>query len=30
VVDRFGFSVVCVALAFTPLIGVGILRLSLR
>lgn len=30
VVDRFGFSAVCVALAFTPLMGVGILRLSLR
>jgi ACS family hexuronate transporter-like MFS transporter len=30
VVDRFGFSAVCVALSFTPLIGVAILRLSLR
>lgn len=30
VVDRFGFSSVCVGLAFTPLIGVGILRWSLR
>ena len=30
VVDRFGFSAVCVALSVTPLVGVGILRLSLR
>jgi hypothetical protein len=30
VVDHFGFNAVCVALSFTPLIGVGILRLSLR
>jgi ACS family hexuronate transporter-like MFS transporter len=30
VVDRFGFSAVCVALSFTPLVGVGILRLSLK
>ncbi len=30
VVDRFGFSAVCIALSFTPLIGVAILRLSLR
>ena len=29
VVDRFGFSAVCIALSFTPLIGVGILRLSI-
>ena len=30
VVDRFGFSAVCIALSFTPLIGVGILRATLR
>jgi MFS transporter, ACS family, hexuronate transporter len=30
VVDRFGFSAVCVALSVTPLIGVAILRFSLR
>ena len=30
IVDRFGFSAVCVALSFTPLIGVGILRLGLK
>jgi len=29
-VDRFGFSAVCVSLSFTPLLGVAILRLSLR
>jgi MFS transporter, ACS family, aldohexuronate transporter len=29
-VDRFGFSAVCVPLSFTPLIGVAILRFSLR
>jgi hypothetical protein len=28
VVDRFGFSVVCVALSITPMIGVAILRFS--
>jgi MFS transporter, ACS family, hexuronate transporter len=30
VVDRFGFSAVCVSLSFTPLLGVAILRFSLR
>ncbi|HEY4361851.1 MAG TPA: MFS transporter [Bryobacteraceae bacterium] len=29
-VDRFGFSAVCVSLSFTPLLGVAILRFSLR
>jgi MFS transporter, ACS family, aldohexuronate transporter len=30
VVDRTGFSAVCVALSLMPLVGVGILRFSLR
>jgi ACS family hexuronate transporter-like MFS transporter len=30
VVDRVGFSTVCVVLSFMPLVGVGILRFSLR
>jgi ACS family hexuronate transporter-like MFS transporter len=29
-VDRFGFASVCVALSFTPLLGVAILRFGLR